>query len=52
MDHITRTSAIKNVLLGLSGADSKEEMIVQMIKSFNGMIDPTDRNRFSNMVRI
>lgn len=45
-------SVVKSILNTLSSIDSNEEFIVELIKACNGMIDPKDRNKFVNTVRL
>lgn len=48
---ITKLGVIRNTLLTLNNVESKEEFIVLMIKSLNGLIESTqDRNKFSNII--
>lgn len=45
-------STVRNVLNMLPNVDSQEEFVVELIKSLNAMIEPKDRNKFSNTVNL
>lgn len=45
-----RISVVRSILNALPTIDTKEELIVELVKAFNGMIPFKERNRFSNKV--
>lgn len=45
-----RISVVKSILNALSGIESKDEFVVELVKACNGMIDQKDRNKFTNTV--
>lgn len=34
----------------MPNVDSQDEFVVELVKSLNAMVDPKDRNKFSNTV--
>lgn len=49
---VSKISISRGIFNALPHIDSNEEFVVELIKGFNSMIDPKDRNKFTNMVII
>lgn len=51
MTHVSKLSIVKSILNVLPNIESDEEFVVELIKACNTMIDPRERNKFTNLVR-